>query len=193
VGYYKRQSRATDKREFESFSALAVIASFIQSLSIFLPVPSINPKRGQLYVSRKKDLTAELDPLKTEIDLFAFAVPIDNLLEPSMADGPLNALDQFAVDKRGTKMGFLYQDLIESCVLDIEAYYKEQKEKLVKNAKVDLPPMPVNEHSTQELRAQQRRQKDKTGLAHFSVYDIARASSPAKPETMEQKPVFKVK
>jgi hypothetical protein len=36
-----------------------------------------------------------------------------------MAEGALNALDQFIIDKIGTKMGFLYQDLIEDYILDI--------------------------------------------------------------------------
>ena len=39
--------------------------------------------------------------------------PINNLTEPGMAEG---ALDQFVIDKIGTEMGFLYQDVIGNSV-----------------------------------------------------------------------------
>jgi hypothetical protein len=118
-----------EERELDFFGDLAVITGFVQSLATSLPLPPISVKKGQMYVSRLKALGSELDPLKTQIDLAGFAVPIDNLLEPGMAEGALNALDQFIVDKTGTKMGFLYQDLIKDCVLGIEDYYQQQQAK----------------------------------------------------------------
>lgn len=82
------------------------------------PLPPINLKkeRLQLYASRSKDLGAEVDLLKTQIDLVDFAVLIDNLMEPGMAKEVLRPLDQFIVKNTGTKMGLLYQDLAEDCV-----------------------------------------------------------------------------
>jgi hypothetical protein len=181
-----------EERELESFSDLAVIAGFFQSLSASLPLPSIHLNRGQVYVSRLKELAAELDPLKTQIDLAGFAVPIDNLMEPGMAEGALNSLDQFIVEKTGTKMGFLYQDLIEDSVLDIQDYYQQQK-----NAKTELPPPPmatIIEITSAKVRVQQRRQKDKTRPAHSSIYDITPTTTlPAQLETVEMPQIFKVK
>jgi hypothetical protein len=186
-----------DERELDTFGDLAVTAGFVQSLSTSLPLPPINPRKGQTYVSKWKGLVAELDPLKTEIDLADFAVPIDNLLEPGMAKGALNALDQFIVDKTGTTIGFLYQDLNEDCVSDIQDHYQQQKAKIGQDAKTELaaPLMaPMIETSSAAVRVEQRRQKDKTRPAHSSVYEIAPpAVSPAQPGTVEISPVFKVK
>lgn len=98
------QSHPTDRDdmreiELDAFGDLAVTAGFVQALSTLLPLPPINLRKGQIYVSRLKELVAELDPLKTQIDLTDFAVPIDNLMEPGMAEGALNALDQFIIEK----------------------------------------------------------------------------------------------
>jgi hypothetical protein len=186
-----------EEREFDAFGDLAVTAGFVHSLSTLLRLPPINRRKGQMYVSRSKELVAELDPLKTQIDLADFAAPIDNLMEPGMAEGALNALDQFVIDKTGTKMGFLYQDLIEDCVSDIQEHYQQQKAKIRQNAKTELapPPMaPMIETPSLAVRVQQRRQKDKTRLAHTSIYDITPTTvTLAEPETLEISPIFKAK
>jgi len=46
-------------------------------------------------------------------------------MEPGMAERALNALDQFVIDNTGVKMGFLYQNLIEECLSDIQEYYQQ--------------------------------------------------------------------
>jgi hypothetical protein len=186
-----------EERELDAFGDLAVTAGFVHSLSTLLPLPPINLRKGQMYVSRSKELVAELDPLKTQIDLADFAAPIDNLLEPGMAEGALNTLDQFVIDKTGTKMGFLYQDLIEDCVLDIQEHYQQQKAKIRQNAKTELAPpptAPMIETPSPVVRVQQRRQKDKTRPAHSSIYDITPTTvTPAQPEALEISPIFKAK
>ncbi|KAH9206767.1 hypothetical protein DL95DRAFT_347196 [Leptodontidium sp. 2 PMI_412] len=177
------------EREFESFRDIAVIAGFVQSFSTMLPLPSINTKKGRIYVSKSNELAAELDPLKTDINLSDFAIPIDNLLEPGMAAGALNALDKFIVDKTGTKMGFLYQDLINICVSDIQEFFLQPK-----TTAEFVPLTPFVETPTPELRVQQRRQKDKTRPAHSYIYDIAPPPPPpTQPETQSPPPAFKVK
>jgi hypothetical protein len=181
-----------EEREFECFGDLAVITSFIQSLSVSLPLPSPKLKKGQIYVAKSRDLAAELNFLKTEVDLSAFAIPINNLLEPGMADGALNALDQFIVEKTGTKMGFLYQDLIESCVLEVLDYYEQQKVKIDEHPKVEVPPSLI-EAPTPEVRILQRRQKDKTRPAHSSVYAISPPETTTQSVIAEPSQVFKVK
>jgi hypothetical protein len=192
---YPTEREDMEERELDSFSDLAIIAGFIQSVSASLPLPPINLKKGQMFVSRSKALGAELDPLKTQIDLADFAVPIDNLMEPRMAEGALNALDQFISDKTGTKMGFLYQDLIEGCISDIQENYRQQNAKIEHNAKAELAPLPIalSETPSPEIRGQ-RRQKDKTRPTHSSIYNIAPATAtPAQPETIEIPPIFRVK
>lgn len=182
-----------EEHELESFSDLAVITSFVQSLSTLLPLPQINRKKGQIYVSRSKALAAELDTLKTQVDLANFAVPIDNLLEPGMAEGALAALDQFIMEKTGAKLGFLYLDLIEECVSMIQDYCQQQKAQIGPKAKTELSPPPFNETLSQEVRVQQRRQKAKTRPAHSSIFDATPTTSPTQPEIGETQPIFRVK
>lgn len=98
--------------------------------------------------------------------------------------------------KTGTKIGFLYQDLIDDCVSDIQEQYLQQKAVIKQNAKTELAPpvAPVIETPSPAILVQQRRQKDKTRPAHSSVYDIAPTTlTPAQPETAEISPIFKVK
>ncbi|TVY39828.1 hypothetical protein LOCC1_G004953 [Lachnellula occidentalis] len=187
---HPREREAMDESEFESFGDLAVIVGFVQSLSSSLALPPMNLKKGQIYISRSKELATELDPLKSQLDLADFAIPIDNLTEPGMAAGALNALDQFIVEKTGTEMGFLYQDLIEKCVIDIQQYYQRQKTAAAQNAQPELLPALAE---TTEVRVEQRRQKHKTRPPHSSAYDISPNTTTAEPEKVERLPVFKVK
>ncbi|KAH6666603.1 hypothetical protein B0J14DRAFT_195542 [Halenospora varia] len=182
--------------EFESFCDLAVIAGFIQSLTTILPLPRIDPKKGQLYVSKSRELAAKIDPLKSEVDLTDFAIPIDNLKEPGMAENAFKTLDQFIVDKAGTKMGLLYQDLVENCTADIEELYQLQKEQLERKIKTEIWSISTAqtvEAPDQEDRIQQRKQKEKTRPAHSSVFDISPGPDTKTAETSAISPVFRVK
>jgi hypothetical protein len=181
-----------EEREYDCFGDLAVIAGFIQSLSASLQLPSAKRKNAQNYVLRSKDLAAELNTLKTQVDLSAFAIPIDNLLEPGMAEGALTALDRFIVEKTGTKMGFLYQDLINSCVSEISKTPEVHKGKIDQKVKAAVPP-PLAEAPAPEVRIEQRRQKDKTRPTHSSVYDIVPPKTPTKAAIPEPSKVLKVK
>ena len=86
-----------------------------------------------------------------------------------MAESALARLDDFIVEKAGTKMGFLYQDMIDECILrlqeQLEAKTKEQ-------AKTEYVPFPPKTPQTPEVVVQQRRQKEKTRPTHSSVYEI---------------------
>lgn len=189
---HPREREEMEESEFGYFGDLAVIVGFVQSLSSSLALPPMSLKKGQLYVSRSKELATELDPLKSQLDLANFAIPIDNLTEPGMAAGALNALDQFVVDKTGTKMGYLYQDLIEKCVTDIQEYYQRQKTAAAQNTQPELP-LATPSAETPEVRVEQRRQKHKTRPPHSSAYDIIPNPTTAEPETVEPLQIFKVK
>lgn len=126
---YPRERENLQGREFNAFGDLAVVVAFIQDLSPRISLPPLSRNKGQLFVSRTKELETELNGLKAEIDLTNFVAPIDNLLEPGMADKALNALDQFIIYKAGSKLGFLYQDLIEDCFSDLVKQYEQIKQK----------------------------------------------------------------
>ncbi|KAK7432923.1 hypothetical protein QQZ08_000394 [Neonectria magnoliae] len=108
-------------REVDSLSDLAVIIGFIQDLSSVTSLPVVSRKKGQAFVSGSQELEVELNKLKSQIDLRDFAVPIDNLKEPGVAQSALETLDKFVVEKTGTKMGFLYDDLVEDCLTRLQA------------------------------------------------------------------------
>jgi hypothetical protein len=127
--------------EFECFCDLAVITDFIHSLSASLSLPSAKPRTGENYASKSKNLAAELYTMKTEVDLSAFVIPIDNLLEPTMACGALTALEQFIVEKKGTKMGILYQDLIDSSIAEVLERYEHKKIEIEKQTKLQTSPL----------------------------------------------------
>ncbi|TGJ86803.1 hypothetical protein E0Z10_g1996 [Xylaria hypoxylon] len=64
-------------------------------------IPAPNSRKGQSIIFS----TAELDAEPNQVDLTDFAVPIDNLLEPGMAEGTLRALDQIVIENMGTQLG----------------------------------------------------------------------------------------
>jgi hypothetical protein len=177
--------------EFDALSDLAVTTSFIQSLARTVRLPTPNPKVGQVYIARLKALGAELDPHKTELDLSDFAIPMENLEQPGMAEGALMALDRFVIDKTGAEMGFLYQDLNEGCLSEVQNQYKHEK---AKSAQME-PQTAIPESPSPSARVEQRKEKSKTRPPHSSVYSIAPTAETSedkgKPETPS--PVFKVR
>ncbi|ROW04777.1 hypothetical protein VMCG_04773 [Cytospora schulzeri] len=173
---YPTDRENLQEREFNAFGDLAVAVAFIQDLSPGVSLPPLSRNKGQLFVSRTKEIEAELNSLKPEIDLTDFAAPIDNLLEPGMAEKALNALDQFIVTKAGSKLGFLYQDLIEDCFSDLEKQYEQIKSK-AGQGKAEYVPLPQETPQTSTTPVEQRRQKEKTRPAHSSAYEIAPTAS----------------
>ncbi|KAI8948680.1 hypothetical protein F4801DRAFT_442959 [Xylaria longipes] len=186
--------------EIDALSDLAIIVAFIQSLSQAISMPAFNRHKGQRFVAGAAELETELNKAKPEIDLSNFAVPIDNLLEPGMAEAALKAFDAFIIDKTGTKMGYLYLDLIDDCITKLQEQLAAQaqqeaanKAKEIKSEYIPFPPEPLK---TPEVRVHERRQKEKTRPANSSVYEIsstdleAVAAAPAPPPPPEP---FKVK
>ncbi|KAJ2969170.1 hypothetical protein NUW58_g10050 [Xylaria curta] len=77
--------------EIDALGDLAIIVAFIQSLSMAIPMPAFSRRKGQRLVAGAAELEVELNQIKPELDLSDFAIPIDNLLEPGMAEGALKA------------------------------------------------------------------------------------------------------
>lgn len=177
------------EREIETLGDLIVITAFIQDLSPVISMPALSRKKGQMFVSRSQELEVELNKLRGDIDLREFAVPIDNLLEPGMMNGALAKLDQFVHSKTGSKMGFLYQDLMEDCLADLENQYRAAKAKLQQTEYIPLPtaaPQSVTE------RVEQRKVKEKTRPSQSTMFEIIQPPEEPKAEPVESKQVFKV-
>jgi hypothetical protein len=124
------------EREFDALGELAVIVTFIQSLSSVAQIPEVRSRMGHMFVSGYSNLENELRQPKADVNFGEFAILINNLLEPGMASGALTTLDQYLLEKLGTKDGFLYQDLVDDSVSNIYHCYEQQKAKSTK-AKAD--------------------------------------------------------
>lgn len=187
------EREALGDRQGDALCDLAVIISFIHYLSPTISMPSFNRKKGQLFVARSAQLDIEINKMKNEVDLADFAIPIDNLLEPGMAESALARLDDFIVEKAGTKMGFLYQDMIDECILRLQEQLEAKTKEQAKTEYVSLPP---ETPQTPEVVVQQRRQKEKTRPTHSSIYEInpsKQTSVTEQSDLAQQSEQFKVK
>ncbi|KAI0867947.1 hypothetical protein GGS24DRAFT_245646 [Hypoxylon argillaceum] len=164
--------KTPDKRDhlcegvIDALGDLAVIAAFTQSLSQALSMPAFSRRKGLRFVNGAAELEAELNQVKLGLDLSSFVVPIDNLLEPGVAAGALKAYDEFIADKTGSKIGYLYIDLINECTTE----FHENANKETKGEYIPFPPEPPKEP---EASVRERRQKEKTRPAHSSMYEIS--------------------
>ncbi|KAM0425643.1 hypothetical protein ACHAPT_009175 [Fusarium lateritium] len=177
------RERLTD-READSLFDLAVITGFIQDLTSSVSLPVASRKKGQAFLTKCQELEVELAPLKAQIDLRDYAAPIDNLLEPGMADNALNAMEDFIIEKAGTKLGYLYQDLIQDCVSDLQNQYSQARAQKKQDAKVEQVPV-VAAQEPQEERVEHRRQKEKTRPSQPSAYELTTRASSSPAEVQE--------
>ncbi|RJE18532.1 hypothetical protein PHISCL_09136 [Aspergillus sclerotialis] len=87
-----------------------------------------------------------------------------------MATAALKKLDQFTIEKTGTKMRFLYEGLIEDCLSGPRDQYEQAKAKTEQELKTGPPQRPAPTPQSAEKRVEQRRQKEKTRPSHSSIY-----------------------
>lgn len=91
-----------------------------------------------------------------------------------MAEAALNKLDQFVVEKTGSKLGFLYQDLVEECLSALRQQLEQAKptsEQQKSEASYVPFPQSAPEPAVQQ-RVAQRQEKEKTRPAQPSLYEI---------------------
>lgn len=91
-----------------------------------------------------------------------------------MAEGALKTLDQSFVEKAGTKLGSLYQDLVEDCLSDIQNQYQYAKARMEQKDKIEWVPTSAFPSEPPGKRVETRKQKEKARPSHSSVYNIAR-------------------
>ncbi|TQN71855.1 hypothetical protein CSHISOI_03636 [Colletotrichum shisoi] len=148
-------------------------------------------ERENLDESESQELEAELNNLKTDLDLRDFAAPIDTLLEPGMTEGALHTLDQFIVDKAGARLGFLYQDLVDECFSDLQDQYSQYKAKIEQGEK-DWTPLPIPAPEPLETLVEQRKQKEKTRPSPSSAFEIGPQTEHATEDPAVEPQTFKV-
>ncbi|CAI7610485.1 unnamed protein product [Penicillium glandicola] len=190
---HPQEREKLEDREADSLGDLAIIVGFIQELASVIPIPSFSNNKGQIFASKSQEVESELNQVKDQLDLLDFVVPIDNLLEPGVAPGALEKLDQFIIEKSGTKMGFLYQDMVADCLSGVQAKCDELKAKSVQGLKTELPFAPSTTPESREIRVEQRKQKEKTRPSHSSIYDIVTPAEPARSQQPASLPrTFKI-
>lgn len=180
--------------ESEALANLATITSFIQSLSTSTPLPPMNWKKGQFYVSRLVSLKTDVNAFRTDVDLGDFPVPISNLLEPGMTDATFACLDRFFIDKTGSDIETLYRKLNDDCISAFLDQYQQKKKQATKSdPEAKLPHEPLSPFEW-NVQVGKRSGKAKTRPVHSSVTDVQpEPAKPAEPVTAEPVPVFKVK
>ncbi|KAF2103130.1 hypothetical protein NA57DRAFT_63799 [Rhizodiscina lignyota] len=182
-----------EEREADSLSDLAIITSFMQDLSLAISMPSLSRKKNQMFVARSQELDAEMNELESKVDLRDFVVPIDNLLEPGVASKALTLLDRFIIEHAGTKVGFLYQDLVEECLDEIERQYKLVKNRTEQKEPAEVIPTPSPVPEPREKRVEQRKEKEKTRPSHSSVFEIVAIPEEKGPLEEEQPTILRVR
>ncbi|TLD34354.1 hypothetical protein PspLS_01215 [Pyricularia sp. CBS 133598] len=171
-----------EAREAQALDDMVAITGFMRDLSPVVSMPPLSRKKGQMFVSRSQELETELNHTKGDLDLRDFACPIDNLLEPGMAPASLGVLDKFVIEKTGTRLGILYEDLIEDSLADLKNRYHEAKEKLQPHTDQKWVPLLLSSPQPPGLRVEYRREKEKTRPSHSSAYEIMPQPAPAEDE-----------
>lgn len=162
------------ERETDALNELAVVVSFVQDLSSAISMPPLSRTKGQMFVSRSQELEVELNGLKDQADLLEFGVPIDKLLEPDMAERALSQLDKLIVDRLGTRIGILYEDLVEDCC----ALFNKKFRQLNPKANWTRSPFSIPASAPLEQRVEQRRQKLEARSPMSSLYEIGHLLEP---------------
>lgn len=117
--------KSLQQREMDALCELMMTASFIEELSISLPVPSLSRKTGQMFLEASRELNSGLNDIRKEINLQEFSVPINKLLEPGMAKRALAQLDDLVLRNMGSKMDFFYHYAVQECLI----YHRSQCQK----------------------------------------------------------------
>ncbi|KAK5757473.1 hypothetical protein LTS12_012431 [Elasticomyces elasticus] len=179
---YADDLKRLDDDQVFALGDLAIIVSFMHTLSTSLTMVPSSKKTGLLFTGRTLELDAELAQYKADADFGDYLVPTDNLLEPDAAADALQALDDFVVGHAGTGLGSLYEDMLNGCLDDIEKKFSHLKSRLEAVNKTYIP-LPLEEPKTASVRAEQRREKEKTRPAEAKVYDIT-AIAPRQPDVV---------
>ncbi|OOF90355.1 hypothetical protein ASPCADRAFT_179201 [Aspergillus carbonarius ITEM 5010] len=117
------------QQEFDALSDLAATTSFAQYLSASLPMPSACLKKDQnpTYMRRLKDRFTKLEGSKHKVDIITYAVPINNLLEPGMAEAALNAIHECLFGIHCSDIRSMYQMEHQIGLSGIEHQYRQHK------------------------------------------------------------------
>ncbi|KAF5518686.1 hypothetical protein CGCA056_v009971 [Colletotrichum aenigma] len=159
---------------FETMGLLSLSGAVNLSLAQKGPVPS--RKKAQFFVTRAQELEAELNRLKSDLG----SVLTKKALDDGLIDGALERLDEIIVEKVGSRLGFLYEDLIQ----DSFAYLDKQYDHAKANGETDWTALAVEPQEPFEKLVESRKERGKSRSSSRSQFDIlssAREPVPALP------------
>ncbi|KAF2768455.1 hypothetical protein EJ03DRAFT_328306 [Teratosphaeria nubilosa] len=158
---------------------LAIIVSFMHTLTSSIANVAVSRKPGLLFTNRMSAIDQELNNYRARVDLGDYVVPRDNLLEPGVAANALQALSEYVSGQAGASLGSLYEDMQYQCLDDIEKMYAQAKAGLKKEEqKTTYVPLPADEGPSHALRAERRREKEKTRGQEGRPYTIEVIAQP---------------
>lgn len=191
--YKDDRGKLTDE-QVTALGDLAIIVSFMHTVSTSIGTTQLSRKSGILFVSRLDELDAELNQIKNDADLGDYLIPMNNLLEPSVATSALHAMDDYVAKMTGARLGSLYEDLVQSSLVDLDELDATIKARIeAKNNKTTYVPLPSQPAPAREAQLAQRKEKEKTRPAESTTYSITAPPRPAPPMPTEPPPRFKVK
>ncbi|KAL7922741.1 hypothetical protein ACQKWADRAFT_292281 [Trichoderma austrokoningii] len=176
--------KALKERESDSLEYLIAVATFIQDLSQAISIPHLSRKKGQIFVSKSQELEVELSKLRNQVHLPVTAPSMNNLRDFELANATLTELDQFVISKTGSKMGWLYQDLMVDCLEDLANQYQATKARLEKLKYIPLPATATTAPQSVDERVEQRRVKEKTRPSQSTMFEIVQT-----PKAPEEDPI----
>jgi hypothetical protein len=176
---------------------LAIIISFMHTLSTALSMPTGSKKSGMLFIGRSAEMDAELAMIKEQADFGDFLIPMHNVLEPGVAASALQALDAFVLEKAGESLGSLYDRMLQECLEDVEEKYMKTKarydEKTKENGKKLGPPTHAQHSPSTAFKIEQRREKAKTRPLQVPIHDITAIDTEETPAGTGSAPRLQVK
>ncbi|GAB7328235.1 hypothetical protein MBLNU13_g00253t1 [Cladosporium sp. NU13] len=159
--------------EMDAFDDLAVIISFMHITSKTISMAPISRKSGLLFTARVTGLETTLNDLKLKADFGDHLIPKDNLLEPQVANNALAALDEFITREIGSRLGSLYESIVQDSLRDLGKMCDDAKARVEEDdRKTTYVALPMDSLPSGDAHVVHSKAKKKTHTTAPSVYAI---------------------
>ncbi|KAJ5905557.1 uncharacterized protein N7473_002473 [Penicillium subrubescens] len=120
------------QRKADSLVELANTAEF--DLSSAFPLLPYSDTKGRNFLSRVQAPELELDEAKVDMGFSEADVPLEDMVEPMIADDALRAAGYWIRAQANTDIEFLYEDLVQDCLCDLQTNYEKAKARIRKES-----------------------------------------------------------
>jgi len=173
--------------EMDAFDDLAVIVGFMHITSKTISMAPISRKSGLLFTARVANLESTLNDLKLKADFGDHLIPRDNLLEPQVSNNALAALDDFITQETGSKLGWLYENIVQDSLGDLGKMCDDAKARVEEDdRKTTYVPLPLDSLPSGDAHVAHKKAKKRTHTTAPSVYAITGIAD--MPQTLPSEP-----